>query len=356
MQIYILLLFILFTCVLIGFDNTKRKKIFMIIIFSILTLIAMLRSWKVGVDTEQYYRNFTVIANLGWDEVDVLRYESGYFYLCKILSCISKDPHILIIISSFIIIPSVGRFIYKYSSNVALSTFIYITLNIYFFHLTGMRQSLAIAILLYGIDFLLERKNFKFMLIVIIASLFHSSAVILIVLIWINKLKYGRKTYFNTIFTAIIGFIFYKPVFGIISQILPKYQGYITSTFGESNYFGALLQFIVGLTVYTFCNKFYFFKDNEKQNNISRLALRCVSITVCLQAMTMRMNIIGRMSPYFWIFSIIAFPDAIKSIKSKNKSEWILIVLFVLFLYWLIIGIYRPEWNGVIPYYTLFRD
>lgn len=360
MSIFILVLFFIFIVMLVNIDrNIKNRKWFVLITFSILTSIAMIRSWTVGVDTEQYYRNFQIIASLGWDQVDVLRYEPGYFYLNKILSCISKDPHILIIVSSIIIIPSVGRIIYKYSKNVALSTFLYITLNAYFFQLTGMRQALAIAVILYGIDFFEKQKYLKFILVIILACMFHSSAIFLSVLILLQKMKYTKKTYINSLIVAIIGFIFYKQIFRIASLVIDKYAGYEESVYAASNYFGALFQFLVGFILYSVCHYLIFkMKENKKieESEVGKISLRCLSVAVCIQLITMKMNILGRMTPYFWIFSIIAVPEALSYIKSKRRKEWILGIALFTFIYWLIIATMRPEWHGIIPYSTLFKD
>lgn len=359
MSIYIAVLFWVFISIFMNYDRSKkRKKMFVIISFFILTVIAMLRSWQVGVDTAQYYRNFGYITYLDWSQSDILRYESGFFALCKILSYISKDPHILIMVSSLIIIPSVGRFIYKYSENVALSTFLYITLNTYFFHMTGMRQSLAIAFIIYGFEYLVKDKYLKYLIFVVVASLFHSSALFLISLIFIKKMYYYKKSYIRTIIIMGTCFVFYKYLFRVAVLILGKYAAYEESVFGESNYFGALFQFLIGFILYSVCHYLYFIKKQKTLLNskITMIALRGFSLAVCFQALAMRMNIFGRMTSYFWIFGIIAIPNSISNLEVKRKKEWILVIATISFLYWFIIAKYRPEWHGVIPYISFFED
>lgn len=360
MSIFILILFFIFITIIVNIDsNIKNRKLFVIIIFSILTVIAMIRSWRVGVDTEQYYRNFKIISLLKWNQIDSLRYEHGYFYLNKILSYISKDPHILIMVTSMIIIPSVGKLIYKYSKNVALSTFLYISLNSYFFQLTAMRQSLALAIILYGIGFLEKQKYLKFILVIILASMFHSSAIFLVILILLEKVKYTKKTYINSLILAGMGFLFYREIFKFTSLLIDKYAGYGESIYAASNYFGAVFQFIVGFILYSICHYITFKVKSEKEieeYKIGKISLRCLSIAVCIQLITIKMNILGRMTPYFWIFSIIAIPEALSYIRKKQRKEWILGIVLFSFIYWLIIAIMRPEWHGIIPYNTLFKD
>lgn len=158
---------------------------------------------------------------------------------------------------------------------------------------------------------------------------------------------------------ALLGFVFYNQIFKFASIIITKYDGYADSVFGESNYFGALLMFLVYFIIYSICQICQFRGRTQyefKDNMIGKIAFRSLSIAVCLQVITMRMNIIGRMVPYFIIFAIIAVPDAVSRIKSKNFIVSILIIGILLFTYWLVIGLFRPEWNGAIPYLTIFND
>ena len=358
MAVYLMLILAVFASLFLKIDDRRQKqRWYIIIIFTSLTLIAMIRSWSVGVDTLQYYRNFSVIAQLDWKQIDLLRYEPGFFYFCKILSCLSTDPHILIAISSLIIIPSVGRFIYKYSSHMALSTYIYLTLNIYFFHLTGMRQSLAIAILLYGFDFLLKKKYIRYAGVVLLAALFHSSAALLLFLIFLQMLPYKMNTYFRTMGVAAIGFFLYSFLFQYIARFFTQYAGFTHSEFGFSNYFGTLLQFLLIFFLYTLAHYLHFHSDDlTKDHMVNDLCLRCLSVAVCVQAMAMRMNIIGRMSQYFLIFSIIAIPNMLYKFKEKNRFSWVLLTVTVLLAYWIIVGVLRPEWYGAIPYHTFMID
>ena len=358
MIIYFSVIFLLFFLMLIEKKYKHNNGHIIFIIFLLLTLIAALRSFKVGVDTAQYYRNFSVITFLRWNDSGLLRYEIGFFYLCKTLSLITKNPQILIVTTSLFIIPTVGRFIYKNSCNATLSTLLYILLNIYFFHLTGMRQSIAIAILLIAYEFLKNNKKIQFYLLVLLAYSFHSSAIIFILFPFLRKIKYTKNTYFVIMGSTILCFCAYKPIFLLVSKLLGKYSGYTDSElFGVANYYGSFFQFLLVFFIYSICHFINFNKKNNKSvSETDKLYLICVAIAMICQAMAMKMNIIGRVSPYFWIFSILLLPESFVKIRSsKNRFALITIILFIILSYWFIIGIFRPEWNGAIPYSTYFE-
>lgn len=360
MIIYLFLIIVVLLSLFFNIDKIdKLKKIWIIIIFFILTVISAIRSVNVGVDTIQYYDAFKKISLLSFNQSMNTRYEIGFFYLVKLISCITSNPQIFLAIISFFIIPCIGRFIYKNSQNVVFSTLLYVLFNIYFFNLTGMRQSLALVFLLKAYEYIKSDNTKKFIIYTVIASLFHSSAIIFLILLALKKIKYKKKYYFLTIFISIVAFIFLKPIFIAIANIIGKYSGYIDSKdFGVSNYFGSLFQFLLTFAVYSFCIFMYFANSKKQKNNSHNyfdIGLWLLSLNVICQFMAMKMNIIGRMNQYFWIYSIILIPNLIL-LEKKSKKRMLLCVtiIFLALLYWFIVGIYRPEWNGAIPYSTFF--
>ena len=157
MFIYVLIIMVILFSIPLKVDrNNALKKKWIIVIFGTLTIISALRSYSVGVDSIQYKEAFDKIVKLDFSQSNFLRYEIGFFSFVKTLSLLSDSPQILFIVSSFIIIPSIGIFIYKYSKNVAFSSLLYILFNIFFFHMTGMRQSLALVLLLFAYDNLVK--------------------------------------------------------------------------------------------------------------------------------------------------------------------------------------------------------
>lgn len=358
MGIYLMVLGAVTTSLLMNVNRRlEYQKIFIMIVFFILTLLAAIRSYTVGVDTLQYYNNFYVISMLEWDQVSELRYEPGYFYLCKLLSYFSQDPHILIAVTSMIIIPTIGRFIIKYSNDVTFSTFIYISYNIYFFHLTGMRQSLAVVIFLIAFDYLLKDKLANYILLIFLASLFHSSAIILLVLLLLKKIEYHKYTAIYITGSIIFGCIFYREFFGFITNSIGKYDTYFDSRYDFENYYGAFFIFLLCFVLYLICH-FIIIKNKEKikNMNIIKLMLWSFALATFSTGLAMRMNIIGRMAPYFLPYSLILIPIAVDSLKGTTRWLVKFGIVCVMISFFCIVGIFRPEWNGAIPYSTLLSD
>ena len=93
--------------------SNRRKAAFLISVFGVLGVVAALRAPWVGADTMQYYRYYSVIGNLNWEELGFIRYEWGYSAFCKLLYSISQEPQTLIIVSSLFIVISIGVFVHR---------------------------------------------------------------------------------------------------------------------------------------------------------------------------------------------------------------------------------------------------
>ena len=114
MLIYIFLLIIIFLLDIIIKPNTssKRRKRFLGLCMLLFLMISMFRDVSVGADTKQFYDAFTIIGNRSLElSFEYSRYEKGFILLCKLLSIVSNNPQILIIITSLFINCVVFKFI-----------------------------------------------------------------------------------------------------------------------------------------------------------------------------------------------------------------------------------------------------
>lgn len=132
----------------------------------------------------------------------------------------------------------VGCLVYECSENVPLIFFLYITLNMYFSSLNIMRQSIALDIVALGIVCLLCGKTAPFVLSVILAFLFHRSAVYLLILLPLRRLPIIRKVSFAYIVACVAAFIFSEPWINLTSGLYGTVSQY-DETYTDSIVYGA---------------------------------------------------------------------------------------------------------------------
>ena len=163
-------------------SESKRNMWIATISFLTLTILLGLRHPSMGVDLGYqseigYLASHKVISNMSWKTVLELRsflnYEKGYVVFCKLIGCISDDAQLFLFVCSAASFFSIFHIIEKYSPNPTLSVYIYMGVPVFLAHFSALRQILAISLCVYSIKFIENKKPIKFIVTVLIASLFH---------------------------------------------------------------------------------------------------------------------------------------------------------------------------------------
>lgn len=354
---YLLLLLVLIVfCFITKNDNKTRKKVAITIMVILLTLVAGLRHYMVGSDTIIYYNSYNRMATYGSALLDTSYFEIGYNYLVLFATSLGLDFNAFLLIISLIMNIGAGVFIYKYSKQPMFSFILFILLRLFFCEMNIMREFLAIIIFLGSIKFVEERKFVKFLFMVILASLFHSSELFTIVIYFLYNLKLTPlKKMFFAVATALTCVFLY----GILvhaTQAFGVYGGYIDDYFG-SNKLASIVMVIINVVVYLFFKIIRKKYSNEEQalDEAQRKRLdfygNILFFTIIFSIIAIRISIFNRLALYYQIFDIIAIPNVIQLITdSKKRLFWYIIIFVCFFVYFVVTLYFRPEWNNVVPY------
>ena len=169
--------------------DRRNSKTFLWGIILSLTLIAGLRAYSVGLDTQNYVEKFSYIYKGQFRYAYGL--EESFKYICYgILHVIPNASFLLgvlaLITNSCIIL----RFweLRKIVSFPCMVLFYY--MSFYFMSLNGTRQFVAVAILFWGTRYLGQKKLLRFIICVCIATLFHQTAIVGFLLLLLNVLQW----------------------------------------------------------------------------------------------------------------------------------------------------------------------
>lgn len=151
-------------------------------------------------DTVLYLKIFQEIST-SFEELKqvVLEHESGWgFLIFEILEkkVFGNNPIIFRLILALMHILPVIIVYRKYSNNYILSVYLFIASGCHIgWMMNGLRQFLAVSIIFAATSLLIERKYIKLIIIILIASTIHSSALIMIPVIFIVHGKaWNKKT------------------------------------------------------------------------------------------------------------------------------------------------------------------
>lgn len=94
-----------------------------------------------------------------------------------------------------------------------------------------------------------------------------------------------------------------------------------------------------------------YLKDEELSDKV-QFGLIMLSISVIVGTLSLKMEIWGRLTGLFSIYTAILFGPAFSS-KVKDGYNRVIVkslVFLFSFAYMIVTFIFRPEWDGVVPY------
>ena len=325
--------------------NTLKKWLTFLAVLPMF-LLFVLRFKRVGGDTigyieffEKSVRDYSLFDLITTNLFEV---EKGYKAYVKLLSYITDSYTVYFLITGIITFGTLYRFSLKYTKNPFVFFFLFISLGTYSFFITGLRQSLAITICLWAVDFIKDRKPIKFILAVILASLFHKSAVIFFVAYPLSSIKrYDWILFIYLVLTVvlIIGFSFFQNVF---NELL----GY-TYNIEETGNGGIFMLLVLVLTAYSL----YVTYDQKDGNKISKTLVHLSLLTSLFWILRLISRTAERVSFYF-ICGLYAYFSQAISVDSNDKYvkmfKWLLILgCLILFVYRNLGATYLFFWQGV---------
>lgn len=319
------------------------------------------RGINVGSDTWFYAHGFENIANQNsvLEAIANSRYETGFVVLNYIFAKIGFSYNMFQVTITFFLCISIGKFFKRYCSNVWVASFVFYTLRYMLGPMNTVRMWIAIAILLFSIPYLQRKRWIQFCIIIVIASLFHSTALIFLVLYPLCKMKITKKKIVLLYAIAITIGVMGTSFFAWLTKSINMYSGYLTSKyFVYDNNVAVFFNLAIDLCLVLFIFREYR-KDleinierNEKVIPLDNIIKVALLLIVAIDIVGLRNTIMNRISTYFGMFLVIAIPSAIKKINFRNNREIIWLGMGVLLaLQFLVVMIFRPEWNSVVPYY-----
>ncbi|MEG2291732.1 MAG: EpsG family protein [Clostridium sp.] len=302
-------------------DYKKYNKLFIIIAMASLIVVSGFR-YKSGTDFDTYTENYQYLnmetnaqTNTQTEENSESSSEEsdvGFDILCKMLYKISADPQIMFLTTALITNVLIVLNLMKYSKRFELSMWLYITTFVYYSTFNGLRQWMAAAIIFTGTKYLLEERSFKrYLPIVLFASLFHESALVMIpIYFFIDSNTFSKRN-----LLMILGFMFavfaYSLFLPILSRILEgtQYAHYVQIFETDTNGINPLRLAVYFAPVGVVC---YFHKiiNPNSDIKIDRLINMCI-IGFLIMFMALRQVFFARLIFYFDLYYLLLIPRII---------------------------------------------
>lgn len=324
-------------------EYDKRKRRYLTLCGIVLILFIGLRSRFVGSEDSFNYFNHMKRALLcdSWsDFYNEDGIESGYQFFVYTISRFLHHPQYLFVVTGVIYIVAVCYCIYKNSENVVLSLTMYITIGIMQFQLQGMRQAIAMAICMVSFEFVKKKKIIPFALLVLLATQFHRTAVVIAAIYVVSILAYNVWTIL--LLAGVSGV-----VFAYTDQLMAFANDVFETDYSQTIDSGGFIATAIYVLIIVFAMIFYRKEMSQKKD---KTASTIMFITI-LGFISYIMRYFGavisdRISFYFMFGQLLLLPNAIK----KMPAEYRKIVEYAVSVLCIALFLYRLNGTPFVPY------
>ncbi|MEK1351552.1 EpsG family protein [Limosilactobacillus fermentum] len=336
MIVYWILLSILFLLVLGTVTNISEhsKNILFWGCATTLIVLSSVRSFEVGVDTLNYCNGFEYIQRLSFKQAMLFGWEQGYVAVNWILSRFFSDKRALIIFMAFAILLPIFSWMKKESEWPMLSLLVFVCIGMWSSSMFILRQWCAMAILTYSYKYIKQKKFFRFLIIVLIAAMFHHTAVIFLLAYFVYRIPINKVTVILAVPASMIIGLFGGRILSFLNQFARNAEA--------GNYNGGLSM----LAVLWLCviAVLACFKGTVPER--LDFYFRLVFLAAFLQPIAFTFSDWSRIVAYFSVSLSIFLPNFVMELTSnRSKNHQLLLPLgvtvCVLMLVWF--GMTQPE-------------
>ena len=333
----------------VSYEKKNRRAL----AFFFILFIAMisLRHETIGNDTQNYLKFFSDFAKMPWGKVKEYGLEIGFAYFNKLVSLFTENPQVFLVIvavlTGVLLYPTFRRLCIDPSLTIVL----FCTMSTFVMMLSGVRQGIAIGLGCLAYECTRKKRFLLFLLLVLLAMTFHSSAFMLFLMYPLYHLKITKNWLLGIVPLLGVLFLFNDTVFGFLGQIIERYTKYdaeITST-------GAYTMIVL----FAMFTVFAFIIPDEKKLDKETIGLRnFLLLALALQMFAPLHALAMRMNYYYIIFIPLLLPKIIAASDKRWKHIAILAryVMLAFFFLYFVVGLNDGGSLNVYPYHFFWES
>ncbi|EKN69403.1 capsular polysaccharide biosynthesis protein [Neobacillus bataviensis LMG 21833] len=296
-----------------------------ILVFGGILTLVMVSGLRSNIGDTYFYKRIYVYNNFTWEFITSQK-DIGFGILQLFLKKLSDDPQILLFTTALITNVLIILVLYKYTRIFELSIYVFITSGFFIVSMNGIRQCLAAAIAFAATKFLFEGNWKRYMLVVLLASTIHQSALILIPIFFIIRRKAWTKMAFLLLFLAILIVIGFNQFTEVLFTALKNTQYGIYKDFKEGGANVIRVAVEGAPLLIAFLGREKLRKIMPNSDYIVNMAL----IGFILMIISTQNWIFARFAIYFSLYQFILVSWIVKLFKEKDQR---LIYFAILILY-----------------------
>lgn len=317
------------------------RKYYIIIMAILHAFVCGFRYMYLTGDLRKYAADYYEILNHGWFSDMVIQEgrNTGFFGLMKLFSTLTNgDFQIFLFALAVITQVIVAILIYKYSPKPWLSYLVYNCMGFYVAGFSLIKQYLAMAIIMWAMMAIFEKRPLKFLILTLIAGFIHMPALCFLPAYFIANRRINASTLIGYFFGAVIIYFFRGSIINLVSDFYYEDETFqlVNTTLG-GRFLVILIILIAALMLKGFREKNY-----ERLFNI-------IVVAALFQMFSGFDNIFTRLSDYYLQFLVLFIPmifyDSFQKVELNenasspclpfnNRSIRLIVMMLVVVLIW----------------------
>lgn len=291
----------------------KVSNIFLVLTGMILILFSGLRGGFTS-DYQSYVNLFDFYNKFSLSQIFHYQFgqEIGYVLLSRFVGFFTDSSIPLMLLAAAITIVFFFVEIKENSEYVWLSVLFFVTIGQFYTSFNLIRQILAVAIIFAGSEYLYKKKILKYIIVILIASLFHKTALIMIPFYFILNLKFSWKKMVITFFGLLLIIMNFNVILVFIQKYFYSY--YKATYYGMSGYSYKNIILPCAILIFVLLHKSLLDTKNENKTNIW---VNSMVFYAFFSILGMKVQLIERLAQYFAPFVLLIIPLIV--FKQENK-------------------------------------
>ncbi|WP_433901938.1 EpsG family protein [Sphingobacterium puteale] len=216
--------------------------------------------------------------------------------------------------------------VHKYTPHVFVAIMVYIGFA-YFSGWSAIRQFMAGSIFIYALQFIIEGKRFKFLILIILALLFHYSAIVLLPIVFLRNWKISKGWCFVLICGVLV--IYFSGMLKAISSFVFSFFPFLDQS--KVNRFAnneedTLIStiFFLWIIILSFLN---FNRDKFKDYYNFNILFNIYLFSFLMYVLILSFGDLGRINMYNKLLHAIMFPFIVFAFREGRALAWVALAL-----------------------------
>ena len=277
--------------------------------------------------------------------------EFCFSWLNVAISYITANRYIFILILTIVIYTLLFISFKRYVENYPFALVLFLGL-IFFFTFTYLRQLIGGGVGWLSIEYVYKKKFWKFLVVVLLATLIHNSAIILLPVYFLPIKQYSKRAV-----TVLMVFCFVLGITGIPSAMFDIY-GSVTEMEGRGqNYAENEVGFKIEYILEAFFFLYFIFRNYDKVPKApARIVMMNMALLFCAVLLIFSRSLNGGRLGWYYLIGMISTLSLIVPNAKRIRDQYLVLAIFSCFLYLRILLFAWGPLGTLYPYKSFFTN